>query len=159
MNTPFREFMLNVNVSGLNSSQKLLLETKRLFSHMQNTLKRFVDPAEVALSIRTYDDSNIDVSIQMDVDEFYNLLFDRWEGQLRTDDERKQFRSFYSGKLVQQVKSKQCDHISERTEVFSAIQCDIKGKNSLDQSLRAYVEGEIMEGGKLRTRKSLIITC
>jgi ubiquitin carboxyl-terminal hydrolase 34 len=148
MNVPFREFMLNAHVAEGVSSQKLLSETQNLFSNMQNSLRRFVDPANLAASIRTYDDANIDVNVQMDVDEFYNLLFDRWESQILSNEAKTQFRSFYGGQLVQQVKSKECAHVSERLEPFSAIQCDIKGKSCLQESLQAYVDGEIMEGGQ-----------
>lgn len=148
MNIPFRKFMLDANVAE-GSSQKLLAETQSLFSFMQNSLRRFVDPARLASSIRTYEETQIDVNVQMDVDEFYNLLFDRWEGQILSTDAKKQFRSFYGGQLVQQVKSKECPHISERLEVFSAIQCDIKGKSCLQESLQAYVDGEVMEGGMI----------
>ena len=148
MNIPFREFMLTANVADGGASQKLLAETQSLFSFMQNSLKRYVDPAILANSIRTYEEMQIDVSIQMDVDEFYNLLFDRWEGQILSSEAKKKFRSFYGGQLVQQVKSKECSHISELLEPFSAIQCDIKGKSCLQESLQAYVDGEIMEGGR-----------
>ncbi|KAK5275155.1 hypothetical protein LTR40_013539, partial [Exophiala xenobiotica] len=48
--------------------------------------------------------------------------------------------------LVQQVKSKECEHISERLEPFSAVQVEIKGKARLEDSLRAYVEGEVLQG-------------
>ena len=115
---------------------------------MQNSLSRCVEPHELAYSIKTYEETRIDVNIQMDVDEFYNLLFDRWEGQMLAPEAKAEFRSFYGGQLVQQVKSKECPHISERLEPFSAIQCDIKGKSSLEESLQAYVNGEVMEGGK-----------
>jgi len=145
MNIPFREFMLNARLVD-RGSQKLLEHTKTLFSYMQNSLERFVSPADLANSIRTYENTNIDVSIQMDVDEFYNLLFDRWESQMLASEDKKRFRTFYGGQLVQQVKSKECPHISERLEPFLAIQCDIKGKNCLQESLQAYVDGEIMEG-------------
>ncbi len=147
MNISFRGFMLKANVADGGGSQKLLHETQKLFTFMQNSLKRYVDPSNLAASIRTYDDTGIDVSVQMDVDEFYNLLFDRWESQILSAQDKKVFRSFYGGQLVQQVKSKECPHISERLEPFSAIQCDIKGKSSLQESLQAYVDGEIMEGG------------
>jgi len=145
MNVPFREFMLNARVVD-RGAQKLLEHTKTLFSYMQDTLERFVSPADLANSIRTYENTNIDVSIQMDVDEFYNLLFDRWESQMLASEDKKIFRTFYGGQLVQQVKSKECPHISERLEPFLAIQCDIKGKSCLQESLQAYVDGEIMEG-------------
>lgn len=148
MNTSFRRFMMNSKVrENGGGQQQLLFYTQKLFGYMQDSFRRFVDPSSVVNSIRTYDDTPIDIHNQMDVDEFYNLLFDRWEGQLINSVERKKLRSFYGGQLVQQVKSKECEHISERLEPFSAIQCDIKGKSSLEESLQAYVDGELMEGG------------
>lgn len=149
MNVGFRGFMLQLNVNDPEASQKLLDETKKLFGYMQETWLKSVDPQGLVDTIRTYDNEPIDVAIQMDVDEFYNLLFDRWEAQVLDSEEKKKFRSFYGGQLVQQIKSKECTHISERLEPFSAIQCDIKGKASLEESLQAYVEGEIMQGGEL----------
>lgn len=147
MNVGFRDFMLQVALDDPETSQKLLSETKKIFGNMQETWCKYVDPEGAVCSIRTYDNEPIDVNIQMDVDEFYNLLFDRWEAQITNPEEKKRFRSFYGGQLVQQIKSKECEHISERLEPFSAIQCDIKGKANLEESLQAYVEGEIMQGG------------
>jgi ubiquitin carboxyl-terminal hydrolase 34 len=142
MNVPFRDFMLTAKVADGAASQTLLAETQSLFSFMQNSLKRCVDPAILA------EEMQIDVSIQMDVDEFYILLFNRWEEQILSSEAKRKFRSFYQGQLVQQIKSKECSHISEGLDPFSAIQCDIKGKSCLQESLQAYVDGEVMEGGK-----------
>ncbi|KAJ9131667.1 Ubiquitin carboxyl-terminal hydrolase 34 [Pleurostoma richardsiae] len=146
MNVDFRQFMLNVEIRDPDYTQALLFQTSNLFGNLQDSIRRFVDPAGCVATIKTYEDSPIDIHNQMDVDEFYNLLFDRWEGQLLSAETKREFRSFYGGQLVQQVKSKECDHISERLEPFSAIQCDIKGKSTLQDSLQAYVDGEIMEG-------------
>ncbi|KAH8686753.1 hypothetical protein BGZ61DRAFT_45221 [Ilyonectria robusta] len=146
MNTGFRRFIMNSRVRDPANTQLLLFYTQKLFGYMQESYRRYVDPTNVVNSIKTYDDTLIDIHNQMDVDEFYSLLFDRWEGQLLNSEERKKLRSFYGGQLVQQVKSKECEHISERLEPFSAIQCDIKGKSTLEDSLQAYVDGEIMEG-------------
>ncbi|OJJ50521.1 hypothetical protein ASPZODRAFT_148016 [Penicilliopsis zonata CBS 506.65] len=146
MNVRFREFMLSLQAECPTSSQLLLEETKKVFGNMQETWLKSVDPQGLVDTIRTYDNEPIDVTVQMDVDEFYNLLFDRWEAQISDAEMKKKFRSFYGGQLVQQIKSKECPHISERLEPFSAIQCEIKGKASLEESLQAYVEGEIMQG-------------
>lgn len=146
MNTGFRQFMMNARAPDQGNSHGLLKETRKLFAFMQESSRKFIDPSLLVGSIKTYEETIIDVHNQMDVDEFYNLLFDRWEGQLSTAEERKTLRSFYGGQLVQQVASKECEHISERLEPFSAIQCDIKGKSTLQDSLQAYVDGEIMEG-------------
>jgi ubiquitin carboxyl-terminal hydrolase 34 len=146
MNLEFRQFLFQTNIIE-EPSQKLVIELSKVFSYMQNHVGKFVDPSSAVECIRTYDNEQIDVSIQMDVDEFFNLLFDRLEAQILTPEARKTFRSFYGGQLVQQIKSKECEHISERLEPFSAIQCEIKGKLGLEDSLKAYVEGEVMQGG------------
>lgn len=149
MNVDFRKFMLQVPITDAGSSQILLSETKKVFAYMQNTWLKCVDTQAVVNTIRTYDNEAVDINVQMDVDEFYNLIFDRWEGQILSADDKKKFRSFYGGQLVQQIKSKECSHISERLEPFSAIQCEIKGRKGLEDSLKAYVEGEVMQGGEL----------
>lgn len=150
MNLEFRDFLFQTNIVE-EESQRLVAELSKVFSYMQNHFGKFVDPSSAVESIRTYDNEQIDVSIQMDVDEFFNLLFDRLEAQILAPEARKTFRSFYGGQLVQQIKSKECEHISERLEPFSAIQCEIKGKHSLEDSLKAYVEGEVMQGGMFHT--------
>lgn len=147
MNTEFRRFVLNVACRSSSNPQQLLFHTQKVFGFMQESYRRYVDPTSLVSVIKTYEDTVIDIHSQMDVDEFYSLLFDRWEGELSRPNDKRKLRSFYGGQLVQQVKSMECEHISERLEPFSAIQCDIKGKATLEESLQAYVDGEIMEGG------------
>lgn len=150
MNIEFRGFMLSIDLLDP-THQQLISETRKLFAALQGSLRRFVDPQSCVAQISTYEETPIDIHNQMDVDEFYNLLFDRWEAQLPSEIDKKRLRSIFGGELVQQVKSKECDHISERFEDFSAIQCDIKGKATLEESLQAYVDGEIMQGGRFAT--------
>ncbi|KIW96171.1 uncharacterized protein Z519_03238 [Cladophialophora bantiana CBS 173.52] len=144
MNVQFREFFLNM-LSSDESKQKLVLELAKVFAYMQNSYEKSIDPSMAVEAITTYEGEQIDVSVQMDVDEFFNLLFDRLESQIDPS-ARAAFKSMYGGQLVQQVKSKECDHISERLEPFSAVQVEIKGKARLEDSLRAYVEGEVLQG-------------
>ncbi|KAI4258373.1 MAG: hypothetical protein LQ352_001222 [Teloschistes flavicans] len=146
MNLNFRGFMLETDITDSTHTQRLLAESRTLFAFMQSTALKTVDTQGVADSLINYENTAIDVSVQMDVDEFYNLLFDRWESQISSDASKRTFRAFYGGQLVQQIKSKECEHISERLESFSAIQCDIQGKTNLAESLAAYVGGEVMEG-------------
>ncbi|KAI3401247.1 hypothetical protein diail_11953 [Diaporthe ilicicola] len=146
MNIDFRKFMLSAEVGGGEKTQSLLYHTQRMFGQLQSSHRRFIDPEAFVASIKTYDDDLINIHNQMDVEEFFNLLNDRWEGQLHSEGAIQQFRSFYGGQLVTQTKSKECEHISEVMEPFSAIQCDIKGKKDLLESLDAYVDGEHMEG-------------
>ncbi|KAF2652193.1 hypothetical protein K491DRAFT_66106 [Lophiostoma macrostomum CBS 122681] len=146
MNVNFRKFMLGLDVADPAASQRLLSETQRLFAIMQNTFRKSADPRDFAAWAKGLDGQSIDINIQMDADEFYNLLFDQWEGQMLSPEIKQQFRSFYGGQTVNQIKSKECEHVSERVESFFVVQCDVQGKVNLLESLQAFVEGDVMEG-------------
>jgi ubiquitin carboxyl-terminal hydrolase 34 len=146
MNPSFRAFMLSCHPSATNGASHLLYETQKLFAFMQNSYAKSADASEFTCNIRTLDDDTIDIREQMDVDEFSNTLFMRWEEQMPTNEAKRAFRSFYTGKTVQQIKTKECDHVSEREEICLAIQCDVQGKTNLHESLQSFVEGDVMEG-------------
>ncbi|KAI9665205.1 MAG: hypothetical protein M1831_002215 [Alyxoria varia] len=146
MNRKFRDFILSADLSYDRDAQKLLTTTQDLFASMQFSQAKFADTEEFAGSIVPYDSPQIDITVQMDVDEFYNLLSDRWEDQLPTREAKDKFRSIYGGQIVTQIKSRDCEHVSETSEPYLAISCEVKGKGNLIDSLRAYVEGDAMEG-------------
>jgi ubiquitin carboxyl-terminal hydrolase 34 len=145
MNVGFRDMIIHASIID-ETKQPLLLELGKVFSRMQNSYCKYVDPSAAVSSIVNYDNDQIDVAIQMDVDEFYNLLFDRLEWQILVPAERDALKSLYGGQLVQQIKSRDCDHISETFENFTTVQLEIKGRRGLEDSLKAYVEGEILQG-------------
>lgn len=147
MNTTFCSLILRSNVVDPGGSQKLLSEMQDLFACLQTSKSRSANTSNFASAVKPYDAPNIDVTIQMDVDEFFNLLFDRLEGQMLTSEAKQEFRSVFGGQLVTQIKSKDCPHVSERFEPFLAVQCDVQGKANLAESLKSYVEGDVMEGG------------
>ncbi|KAF2676667.1 hypothetical protein K458DRAFT_396702 [Lentithecium fluviatile CBS 122367] len=146
MNVNFRKFMLGLTVADRGASQRLLHETQKLFANLQNSYRKAADPRDFAACVKVPEGVPIDINVQMDADEFYNLLFDQWEAQMLSPEIRQQFRSFYGGQTVNQIKSKECEHVSERVESFFVVQCDVQGKLNLNESLQAYVEGDVMEG-------------
>ena len=154
MNISFREFILGIVLDDSEGSQRQLFETKKLFAYMQESWLKCVDPHGIAELGIQEGDVPIDVSVQMDVDEFYNLLFSKWESQLSSKETARSLNAFYGGKIVQQIHAKPCNHISERLEQFSAIQLEIQGKATLAESLASYIGGEAMEGGLFPTAAS-----
>jgi len=147
MNVQFRNYMLRTTITP-KAQYDIMTGIQELFARMQGGTFKYTDTTAFAQAIQPYDAEHIDVTIQMDVDEFYNLLFDRLENEMSDDEAKRQLRSFWGGNLVTQIKSMDCEHVSERSEPFLAIQCDVKGKINLAESLQAYVEGDVMEGGK-----------
>jgi ubiquitin carboxyl-terminal hydrolase 34 len=147
MNIDFRDFVFNVDVNEPQGSQTLIHQLQYLFSRLLLGIEKAAHPQELAHSIIDFEGTPINIHIQMDVDEFFNLLFDRIEGQLNGPEERRRFRKLYGGVLCHTIKSRECSHVSARDEDFAAIQCDVRGKNTLEESLASYVKGEVMDGG------------
>ncbi|TID14636.1 Ubiquitin carboxyl-terminal hydrolase-like domain [Venturia nashicola] len=146
MNPGFRAFVLRCRTLNAASTAKLVSETQSLFARMQNSYTRAADATDFTCRIKTPLEESIDVKEQMDVDEFMNTLFLRWEEQMLTTESKEELRSFYHGKTVQQIKSRECEHVSEREDTFLAIQCDVQGKTTLEESLQASTEGDFMQG-------------
>jgi len=149
MNIEFRNFVYNVQMKDPLGSQRLLYHLQTLFGHLQFGNNRAAVPSELSQAIIGFEGKPINVHVQMDVDEFFNLLFDRLEGQLKDANDRSRFRRLYGGVLCHTIKSSECPHVSSREEDFAAIQCDVRGKGTLEESLASYVKGEIMDGGTL----------
>lgn len=146
MNIPFRKFMLQVPVHPAAPTHKLLREIQKLFGFLQNSRARAYRPEELVSCMTTIDGSAIDPKLQMDVEEFLNCLFDQWEAQMPSIEIRDTFRSFYHGSLLTQTKSKECEHVSQKEEPYSVIQCNVQGLTNLAESLQQFVQGEEMEG-------------
>ncbi|KAL9080661.1 MAG: hypothetical protein Q9157_000637 [Trypethelium eluteriae] len=145
MNVNFRRFMLSARVTSP-EDQPLITEAQRLFANMQDSYAKFASSADFANAITGADGESIDVAVQMDVDEFFVQLFDLWESQLLFTEDKENFRKFYRGSYVTQIRPSDCPHVSEKMENFTALQLEVRGKGSLEESLRAYVEGDVMEG-------------
>ena len=145
MNVDFRRFILSANITSP-ADQPLLVETQKLFANMQDSYAKFADSSDFASVIPGMDGLPIDVSVQMDVDEFFAQLFDLWELQLLSDKDKDAFRKFYRGSYVTQIRPSDCIHVSEKIENFNALQLEVRGKSTLQESLKAYVEGDVMEG-------------
>ena len=74
-------------------NRALLSQLQVMFSFLHESEKRFYDTRDLCNAWRDYDARPINPSIQMDVDEFYNMLFEQLEGALRDTPGRKLLQS------------------------------------------------------------------
>lgn len=151
MNKEFRFGILDAPAEGDGSVDKhdtLLYQLQALFGHLQTSMRRSYNAHSFCYAYKDWDGNPMNVAVQMDVDEFFNILFDRLESSVKSSPQEELFKKQYGGKLVQQIKSKDCEHISEREDSFFSIQCEVKNKKSLEESLQLYVQGEILDGGE-----------
>lgn len=82
----------------------------------------------------------------MDADEFLNMFLDRIENLVKGTKQENFIKETFGGVLSNELICKGCPHYSEREEVFNSISLQVKNKKTLQQSLAAFVEGEMLEG-------------
>ncbi|KAF9428041.1 hypothetical protein BGZ94_003521 [Podila epigama] len=148
MNKAFRRGIMDAPI-GEDEPDKhdtLLYQLQLLFGTLQGSMKRSYNAHGFCYAYKDWDGNPMNVAVQMDVDEFFSILFDRLENSVKGTPQEELFKEQYGGKLVQQIKSKDCEHISEREDSFFSIQCEVKNKKTLEESLQLYVQGEILDG-------------
>eukprot|EP00124_Ichthyophonus_hoferi_P001426 Ihof_evm2s74 gene=Ihof_evmTU2s74 len=146
---PFRSSLLACRIDetqGENS--KIMRQLQLIFAHLQESEKKWTDCRNFCEAYQ-YEGEPVNVAMQMDVDEFFSMLFDKLETLLSSKKPHHDLiKKVFGGKLAQQVISKDdtCCHVSQREEDYFALQCEVKNKRSIQESLELYVEGEKLEG-------------
>ena len=54
-----------------------------MFGHLQESLRQYYNPKRFCEAYKDYDGRPIDVTVQMDVDEFFNVLCDKLDRILK----------------------------------------------------------------------------
>jgi ubiquitin C-terminal hydrolase len=93
-----------------------------------------------------YEGNPTDVTVQMDANEFFNMLFDRIEACIKGSPQEKLLDVLFGGRVEHQLVSQECEHTSRREEGFFILSLEVKNKRSVLESLQLYVEGEMLEG-------------
>ncbi len=145
-----------------------LLQLKTLFTFLEGSDRQHYDPAPFCAAVKDSDGNPTNVRIQQDADEFIRLLFDQLEPRLKQQqqqhgearaemdaiaeaDDAKQpdlVARCFGGEVVNQIICKEpgVDYVSERVEAFKALTVEIKGKMQIEDSLKLFCEGELLEG-------------
>jgi len=108
--------------------------------------KQYINPKKFCQAFKEIDGQPIDPFVQKDVDEFFNTLMDRIDGLIKGRKEHKRINNIFEGKFANEFICKGCPHYSEKEEEFLAISLQVKNKSSIEESLDAFVEGEMLEG-------------
>ncbi|KAG5183595.1 hypothetical protein JKP88DRAFT_316761 [Tribonema minus] len=124
---------------------RLLLEqVQRTFCYLNDSQTRYFDPRPLVEVCKCL---NLQYSVyhQNDASEFCTKLLDRLETAVKGDS-AKALANCFGGRLVQEKIPRGCSHRTSREDPFIALELIIRGKESIQESLAALVEGELMEG-------------
>ncbi|EKX52245.1 hypothetical protein GUITHDRAFT_53225, partial [Guillardia theta CCMP2712] len=149
------EFRRNLLQVDTNTGQfnGLMYQLQCLFSFLQESDKQFYDTWEFCQVFTDYDGQPLNITQQMDVDEYLNMLFEKMEESLKKTPQKNLLRDCFGGKIVHQIICKENVKVgdieyggdnpykSEREESFYTLQLEVKHKRSILESLNLYVEG------------------
>lgn len=122
----------------INSS---LYQLKAIFASLKAFESKSYNPKDFCIN---FDNQLLNVTEQMDVDEFFNMLLDKLEIQLKDSCYSNPFYYEFGGSISNDIICKDCPHRSEREEGFNCIILSVK--NSIQEALGFYIQEEILEG-------------
>lgn len=145
----FRKAIIEVedrNLDNQPSEENVLHQVKCIFGGLMEVEKQYYNPKKFCKAFKDIDGSCIDPMVQKDVDEFFNMFMDRIECLIKGTKEEKIMNNLFQGVFANELICKDCPHYSEREEPFLAISLQVKNKNTVQESLKFYIEGEMLEG-------------
>ena len=130
-----------------NKSKMLIFQLKRMFSYLQESEKKSFDTRDFCKAYGSLI-QQFNPALQMDVDEFFSEFFNQLENILKLSGRENVISDIFTGKICNQIISKECDHISETTENFYTLPVTIKSLNkpSLEESLDLFIKGDTLDG-------------
>ncbi len=138
----FRYGILRAEDDEENKNDSLLYQMQVIFGHLQESEKKYYDMQDFCNAYKC-DGKPTNVNLQMDVDEFLTMLFDKLERALKKN---AILKDFFGGTIINQLISKGCTHVSEREEGFFTLSLEVKDKKNILESLDLFVEGDMLEG-------------
>ena len=139
-NIKFRESILNTECKI--EEKNVLYQLKYLFNSLKFINSKYFIPVDFA---KNFDNEELNVREQMDVDEFFNLFIDKLENHLKNTNNANLIKHFFQGKNYDNLIFQKCNHKRKNEVSFYSIQLQIKNKKNLFESLDAYIESELME--------------
>lgn len=111
-----------------------------------NLEKQFYNTKKFVNALKDIDGSSIDPRMQKDVDEFLIMLMDRVENHMKGTKEEVHVKNLFQGEFANEFICIGCPHYSQRGEPFFSVSLEVKNKHSVQESLKAFVEGDMLEG-------------
>ena len=111
-----------------------------MFAHLKLSRRKYYVPKGF-ISLKQGREPLLKTVEQQDVDEFFRILMDRLEKELKYTSKPDFLTQFFGGVLINQIIPQGCprDHRIEREENFYALQLGVKNKPSILHSLESYV--------------------
>ena len=121
-----------------NNSNNTFKQLKLLLTQMKFSFSDYINPKKLFNSIENWDKRKLNSKEQMDVSEFFNLLYEKCSCS--------EFQDCFEGTFYSTFTCDECNHDSSSHESFTTINLQVKNHKNLKESLNSFFEGEIFDG-------------
>ena len=144
-NERIREFVLGLNTSEVG----VISQIQQLFLQLDKGMLSQADLMPFTQVFTGFEGQPINVRVQQDVNEFYNLLMDIIEMELKEQGYKGQdkFHQEMGGKLHNEISSLEKDYEYEacNEEHYNTLSLDVKGTGGINEALEKYFKTEIFD--------------
>ena len=137
------ETLLAINLDKV-EEDSAFFQLQAVFAHLQESKLKYYVPDKFWTCFRLWGQP-VNVREQQDACEFFIQVVDQVDEYLHSMKKEKIFSNLFEGVFSDQKICEGCPHRYEREEKFMSLNLEIKSGN-LEESLRHYVQGELLEG-------------
>ena len=141
----FRKGVLSIESPNDTEDDQFVYQLQSIFTYLQETQRKFYDPVGFCKVNKDYEGNVMNVLVQMDVDEYFNVLCEKLDNYMKSSVQKRLLQNTWCGKLATQLICRGCPHRYERGDLCYTISLDVKDKNSIIEALELYVKGEMLE--------------
>ncbi|XP_041468588.1 ubiquitin carboxyl-terminal hydrolase 34-like isoform X2 [Lytechinus variegatus] len=140
--------ILQAKVSEANKHASILSETQRMFAYLQESERKAYNPRSFC-RVYTMDKQPLNTAEQKDMTEFFTDLISKMEEM--TPRLKNTVSSLFKGELTNNVVSLDCPHVSQTTEEFFTVRCQVADMKNLYESLDEVTVKDTLEGDNMYT--------
>ena len=138
---------LTKKMSNEEMKESLLFQLMRMFSFLSLSEQQAFDTINFCRAYKDETGRPVDVRIQQDAQEFFTILADRVETELKDSQYRYLLADTFGGHVVHQMICQGgCDKTRERKQPMPMISLPIKNRANMNESLDAFVQAETLDG-------------
>lgn len=153
MNSLFQQlFMIDeyceriLSLSCPQEEASILYQLQLMMANIKTGLKRSYSTRSFCSANKDSNGKEMKTEVQMDVDEFQKLWFDKLEGLLKGTPQEKLLTELFGGEVINEITSLECPHIAQRIEPFFSLSLEVKNLGTLEESLASFVLSDLLEG-------------
>ena len=120
---------------------------KWIFGNLRNGRRTYFDASVLCKHIKDLEGRCLSIYEQKDADEFFSLLMDKLELNLKATDRPELTKDTFGGAFANDVICEDCPHRSTVREEFLALNLQIHNKKNIAEGLKSFIEEEKLSGG------------